>query len=260
MRRDEGADGPNEVTRHPRTVPANEVAGEGSIDRRAALKAFVGLGLASGLADCTSAAEPRAAPSPPSGGVAAAAEPGVDPAPPGQPEQPLEDTPGQPPEADTTPPEEHEHPADGDVLVFAFGGREGQVIAPFDVPLGGPQVFAYPADAGGGHVASDSRLNQVMLVRMDPSSLTDETAARAVDGIVAYSAVCTHEGCDVSDWNEDALQLVCPCHDSEFDPSDNGQVTDGPARRRLASLPLRIVDGRLTAGGGFLGRIGFRRR
>ena len=218
--------------------PANEVAGEGSIDRRAALKAFVGLGLASGLADCTSTAEPGAAPSPPSGGAAAAAEPGADP----------------------PPPEEHEHPAGGDVLVFAFGDKEGQVIAPSDVPLGGPQVFAYPADAGGGHVASESRLNQVMLVRLDPSSLTEETAVRAVDGIVAYSAVCTHEGCDVSDWNEDALQLVCPCHDSEFDPSDNGQATSGPARRRLAALPLEITDGRLMVRGGFQGRIGFRRR
>ena len=218
--------------------PANEVAGEGSIDRRAALKAFVGLGLASGLADCTSTAEPGAAPSPPSGGAAAAAEPGADP----------------------IPPEEHEHPAGGDVLVFAFGDKEGQVIAPSDVPLGGPQVFAYPADAGGGHVASESRLNQVMLVRLDPSSLTEETAVRAVDGIVAYSAVCTHEGCDVSDWNEDALQLVCPCHDSEFDPSDNGQATSGPARRRLAALPLEITDGRLMVRGGFQGRIGFRRR
>ena len=202
------------------------------IDRRAALKAFVGLGLASGLADCTSAPEPGGAPAPTE----------------------------QPPAADTTPPEEHEHPADGDVLVFAFGDKEGQVIAPSDVPLGGPQIFAYPADAGGGHVASDSRLDQVILVRMDPSSLTEETTARAVDGIVAYSAVCTHEGCDVSDWNGDGLHLVCPCHDSAFDPSDNGQATEGPATRRLAALPLKIVDGRMMAGGGFQGRIGFRRR
>lgn len=202
------------------------------MDRRAALKAFVGLGLATGLTDCTSAVQPSVTPSPPE----------------------LE------PEANPTPPEQHEHPAEGDVLVFAFGDREGQVIAPSDVPLGGPQIFAYPGDAGGGHVASESRLDQVMLVRMDPASLTEETASRAVDGIVAYSAVCTHEGCDVSDWNADNLQLVCPCHDSEFDPADNGQVTDGPARQRLAALPLEIVDGRMIAGGSFLGRVGFRRR
>ena len=65
-----------------------------------------------------------------------------------------------------------------------------------------------------------------------------------------------------SSWafSEDRLQLVCPCHDSEFDPADNGQVTDGPARRRLAALSLDIGDGRLIAGGSFLGRVGFLRR
>jgi len=223
------------------------------MDRRAALRAFVGLGLASGLAGCTSTAEPGATPSPPttsgqSGGV------GTEPA------EPPRGAARERPAADAALPEQHDHPTEGDLLVFAFGDREGQVIAPSDVPLGGPQIFAYPADAGGGHVASESRLDQVMLVRMDPASLTEETAARAADGIVAYSAVCTHEGCDVSDWNGDGLHLVCPCHDSAFDPSDNGQVTEGPARRRLAALPLRIVDGALTAGGGFVGRVGFRRR
>ncbi len=235
------------MTREKTTEPANEAPGKGSLDRRAALKTLVGIGLATGLTDCTSGVQPSATPSP------AAEHPEADSA---RQAAAVE----RQPEPGTTLSEEHEHPAEGDELVFAFGDREGQVIAPSDVPLGGPQVFAYPADTGGGHVASESRLDQVMLVRMDPASLTEETAARAVDGIVAYSAVCTHEGCDVSDWNEDRLQLVCPCHDSEFDPTDNGQVTGGPARRRLAALPLAIVSGRLIAGGGFLGRVGFRRR
>ena len=247
----DSSDVPKEGTGQvPDEVPAHV---RSNMDRRAALRAFVGLGLASGLADCTSAAEPGGTPSP----RATSGQPGgVDPAP----AEPPTGAALEEPAADATPPEQHDHPAEGDLLVFAFGDREGQVIAPSDVPLGGPQIFAYPADTGGGHVASESRLDQVMLVRMDPASLTEETAARAADGIVAYSAVCTHEGCDVSDWNGDGLHLVCPCHDSAFDPSDNGQVTEGPARRRLAALPLRIVDGALTAGGGFVGRVGFQRR
>ena len=118
----------------------------------------------------------------------------------------------------------------------------------------------YPADPDGTHVASESRLDQVVLIRLDTSGLTEETVARAADGIVAYSAVCTHEGCDISDWNEEGQRLVCPCHDSEFDPSDNGRATEGPARRRLAALPLEIVNGTLMAAGGFVGRVGFQRR
>ena len=215
------------------------------IGRRAALKAFVGFGLASGLAECAAAPGPAPTTAPAARPVAGAPSPAAQ-------------APPQP--AVATPTEEHVHPGDGDVLVFALGDREGQVIAPSDVPLAGPQLFAYPADPDGTHVASESRLDQVILLRMDPSSLTRETAPRAADGIVAYSAVCTHEGCDISDWNEEGQRLVCPCHDSEFDPSDNGRATEGPARRRLAALPLKIVDGALMAAGGFVGRVGFQRR
>jgi Rieske Fe-S protein len=208
--------------------------------RRDALKAFVGLGLASGIAGCASGA---AQPGPvPAQAPAASAEPGT-----------VAST------TATARPAGHEHPADGDALVFAFGDREGQMIAAVDVPADGPQIFAYPADPDGTHVASASRLDQLILVRVDPAGMTEETAARAVEGIVAYSAVCTHEGCDIDDWDDETRHLVCPCHDSVFDPSDNGRVAEGPARRRLASLPLRVVDGMLVAAGPFSGRVGFPR-
>ena len=66
-----------------------------------------------------------------------------------------------------------------------------------------------------------------------------ETRARAADGIVAYSGVCTHTGCDVTDWYGDVLRFKCPCHESEFDPSDGARVVGGPAPWQLAALPLK---------------------
>lgn len=215
--------------------------GSGRIPRRAALKAFVGIGLATGLADCVPAPEPGAAPAP-AGSTPAAREPSP---------EALRPQPG--------PPEEHDHPAAGDLFVFALGARAGEVLTPEAVPLGGPQILAFPMDADGSHVASESRLEQVILVRMDPSELTDETRARSADGIVAYSGVCTHTGCDVTDWDERTHYLVCPCHDSEFDPSDNARVVFGPAPRRLAALPVAVVDGALRIAGPFSGRVGFQR-
>ena len=200
--------------------------------RRTAIKAFVGLGLASGLADCTASQELGGAPGP-AGRTPAAAGEGV---------------------------EEHDHPDAGDRFVFALGDREGQVVTPEDVPLGGPQVLTYPADANGSHVASESRLDQVILFRVDPASLSEQTLARSAEGIVAYSGICTHTGCEVSDWDVDTGHLVCPCHDSHFDPIDNATVIEGPAPRRLAALPVEIVDGHLRAAGGFVGRVGFQRR
>ena len=210
-----------------------------SMNRRKAVKTFVGLGLASALTDCTPASQ-----------GSAGEMPGLPPT----------QAPQLEPEPEVAPsPDEHEHPADGDVLVFAFGSRKGEVVTPADVSLDGPQVFAYAGDADGAHSASDaSRLDQIVLLRLDPLSLSEETALHSAEGIVAYSAICTHEGCDISDWSGESRRLICPCHDSEFDPTDNGQVTEGPARRRLAALPLKLIDGQLVVSGGFTGRIGFR--
>ena len=211
------------------------------ISRRAALKAFVGMGLAAGLTECVPPPDPGVV-SEPAGPAANPPEPVGDVAP-----------------SEPGPAEEHDHPADGDLFVFALGDRQGQVITPEDVPEAGPQIIAYPMEPGGSHVGSMSRLDQVILLRLDPSELTEQTLARSAGGIVAYSAVCTHTGCDVEEWDEETRHLVCPCHESEFDPSDNARVVFGPAPRRLPALPVKVVDGVLTAAGGFTSRVGFQR-
>jgi Rieske Fe-S protein len=153
--------------------------------------------------------------------------------------------------------EESLPPRENDRLVVAFGARAGQPIAPGDLELGAKQIFAYPQDPASGVVRSGSRLNQVIVVRLDPSELSADTQSRAVEGIVAYSGVCTHTGCDVTDWYDDVRRFKCPCHESEFDPKDGAQVIGGPAPWPLAALPLKVVDGQLVVAGEFEGRIGF---
>jgi rieske iron-sulfur protein len=151
-------------------------------------------------------------------------------------------------------------PTAGDRLVFAAGDRKGAVIAPADLPLGGPQVLAYPQDAKSSVIRDGSRLNQVALVRLDPEELSEETLADAADGVVAYSAVCTHQGCPVSMWQDKAQTLFCSCHASEFDPRNGAEVVAGPAPRRLATLPLKVEDGVLIAAAEFSGRVGFKQQ
>ena len=148
-------------------------------------------------------------------------------------------------------------PQAGDRFVFAFGEKIGKMITPEDLRLGEPPVTAYPIDPGTGVVRDGSRLNQVLLLRLSPDDLNEETRARAADGVVAYSAVCTHANCDISVWRPAAKMLRCPCHESEFDPQASAHVSGGPAPRRLPALPLKIVDGILTAAGTFSGRVGF---
>lgn len=91
-------------------------------------------------------------------------------------------------------------------------------------------------------VRNGNRLNQVVLVRMDPSTLSTDSQANAALGVVAFSALCTHAGCDVSTWVPEEGVLSCDCHGSEFDVRAAGKVTVGPAVRALPPLPLK-ADG-----------------
>lgn len=148
-------------------------------------------------------------------------------------------------------------PQEGDWLVYALGERAGQPIAVDDLAIGAKQVFAYAQDSATSQVRDGTRLNQVLLVHLDAAQLTPQTLARSADGVVAYSGVCSHTGCDVTDWRPEVNRFKCPCHESEFDPSDGARVVGGPAPWQLAALPLKIVDGKVAVAGAFEGRLGF---
>jgi Rieske Fe-S protein len=147
-------------------------------------------------------------------------------------------------------------PQEGDQFVFPDGEKKGEVITPEDLPSGGHIVLAFPMDPKTKIIRDGTRMNKVLLIRLDPKELSEETHSRSVDGIVAYSAICSHQACDVSVWEEINKTLWCPCHDSHYDPRDSAKVVSGPALRRLAGLPLKIVDGVLMAAGPFAGPIG----
>ena len=140
--------------------------------------------------------------------------------------------------------------------MFSLGERQGQIITLQDLPLGGPPVIAYPLEPGTQTVRDGSRLNRVLLVHLVQEDLAEQTRAVAAEGIVGYSAICTHTGCDVTGWKAETKHFVCPCHASEFDPKDQAHIVGGPAPRPLAALPLQIADGKVTVAGPFSGRVG----
>jgi Rieske Fe-S protein len=152
-------------------------------------------------------------------------------------------------------------PQAGDQLVYFSGDLKGQVIKPDELPLGGPQVLAYPMDPATDTVRNGSRLNQVLVIRLDPAELSKDTSANAAEGVVAYSAACTHQACPVSMWKQDkGGVLYCACHGSEYDPRNAAKVVGGPAPRRLAMLPLKIDGDVLAAAGPFTGQVGGQKR
>jgi rieske iron-sulfur protein len=153
-----------------------------------------------------------------------------------------------------------ERPQQADLLVFSEGDRAGKVIQPHDLNLGGPPVLAWPKDPQSGVVRDGSRLNEVLIVKLDPAELDDDTRARSADGIVAYSAICSHAGCPVTAWVKGAAGdkevFKCVCHNSEYDPRQGAQVVFGPAPRRLAPLPLQSTGDSLTVAATFVGKVG----
>ena len=147
-------------------------------------------------------------------------------------------------------------PQEGDLLVRA-GDSSLRPLTPDDIPNGARQTFAWAMDPVDKTVRNGSRLNQVLLLRLDAETLHPETRSLAAQGVVAYTAICTHTGCEVDDWLSDEKLLYCPCHGSTFDPTDAARVIEGEALRPLPALGLRLDDGKLAVAGSFTTRVGF---
>ena len=115
------------------------------------------------------------------------------------------------------------------------------------IQLGAAPVLAWPMDRESRVVRDGARFNQVLLLRI---------AAEESNEIVAFTAICPHAGCLVSDWVAQTSHLHCPCHGSEYDPAKNGIVVAGPSPFPLPSLPVKTVDGLVTVAGPFSAPLG----
>jgi ubiquinol-cytochrome c reductase iron-sulfur subunit len=75
-------------------------------------------------------------------------------------------------------------------------------------------------------------------------------------GYVAYSKMCTHLGCPVGLYQEQTVELVCPCHQSIFNVLAGAVPEFGPAPRPLPQLPIKVQNGFLVAQDGYNQPIG----
>jgi len=63
---------------------------------------------------------------------------------------------------------------------------------------------------------------------------------RTKAGVFAYSSVCTHQGCSVS-YNAKNNLLICPCHNAQFDPTQDGAAIVGPTKIALPKIKVAII-------------------
>jgi len=134
---------------------------------------------------------------------------------------------------------------------------DGRPVHQNDLEVGGV-LTVFPKGFAG------SSPDQTILLRIEeltaedpPLTLTspgrsDWTAL----GYVAYSKMCTHLGCPVGLYQEQTVELVCPCHQSIFNVLAGAVPEFGPAPRPLPQLPIKVVNGFLFAQGGYNQAIG----
>jgi ubiquinol-cytochrome c reductase iron-sulfur subunit len=108
---------------------------------------------------------------------------------------------------------------------------------------GMPATYQDLPDHGPARINERAK-SPVMLIRMLPEEMTPAEGRENwdVDGIIAYSKICTHTGCPISLYERTTHHMLCPCHQSTFDLADNGKVIFGPATRPLPQLPIAVDD------------------
>jgi Rieske Fe-S protein len=110
-------------------------------------------------------------------------------------------------------------------------------------------------DAGGGPTAAPSSSDGPMTL----TALADVPVGEAISvpgpngkavivgrptetTAVAFSAICTHQGCTVA---SKGTMLKCPCHGSTYNAL-TGVNTGGPAPRPLAKIAVQVVNGEVV--------------
>ena len=113
---------------------------------------------------------------------------------------------------------------------------------------GGADSEASGAAAGtgagaGGAPVEGSAIARVGDVPVGGGVVNDEVAIVVTQpsegSIKAFTAVCPHQGCLVSEVVDN--EIICPCHDSRFSALD-GAVLQGPATEGLAAASV-VVQG-----------------
>ncbi len=125
------------------------------------------------------------------------------------------------------------------LLVDADAEQDFKPLRPSDLAIGKP-LLVFPFDTKTGAPKNESRANKLVVIRLPEDQMEAATKARSAGGVLAYSALCTHQACDVKTWLAKEKVLVCFCHASKFNLLDGAKVVDGPASRPLPSFALKL--------------------
>ncbi len=118
--------------------------------------------------------------------------------------------------------------------------KDGVPVKLGDMAIGG-LLNVFPEGGNTGHAAADS---VTILIRLRPGTNNPRPGRETwtAQDHIAYSKLCTHLGCPVSLYQQQTHQLLCPCHQSQFEVLDGARPVFGPAARSLPQLAIAIDD------------------
>ena len=99
-----------------------------------------------------------------------------------------------------------------------------------------------PSEGGGDRLVALADVPEGGGVVIEDASVV---VVRDADGVRAFSAVCTHQGCLVAGVQDGSI--ACPCHGSVFDAA-TGEVTQGPATQALAEVAVKVEGDAVVRG------------
>ena len=137
------------------------------------------------------------------------------------------------------------------------GVRRRTVLTGAGVAAGAFALAACSSGNDGSATGTDDG-QAAPLAQLDEIPVGGAVSAKGSDGkpllvaqpeagtAVAFSAICTHQGCTVAPGEK---ELVCPCHGSAYDAA-SGEVLRGPAPRPLSEVPVHVEAGAVVPGAG----------
>lgn len=134
--------------------------------------------------------------------------------------------------------------AAGSAVLAACSSGGGGSSNPSSAPSSGP-VVGPTAGGGAGLVATSAIPVQGGAIVQDANGNPIVVVQPSAGQFLAYSAVCPHAGCPVSQVQQN--QILCPCHGSVFSSTD-GSVLGGPSPSGLTPITVHISGGEVVAG------------
>ncbi len=145
-----------------------------------------------------------------------------------------------------------------DSFVYADGPNKGKDVMVVDIVVDAPPITVQAKNGETGEVRPSEKAT-VLVYRVDPAKIPDDIRGDTVEGVIAYSALCTHQGCLLSDWDKATKQFICPCHNGLFDPLKGGVNTAGSPTRAIPQIPVKNHEGTLIVGDAIISWIGVKR-